>query len=486
MFGCVNKLSTLAILFFGLGSALMIGVIVVSTNGLGGSDLVDLPVIRQRVGNEIVEETGSATLNEVVTKREIFAKVPLPNEVSTDEDVVATNASLAIVFALLFGLLSTMLNNLLKNYEKDLEAWLVYFHLDKIFWPLRAFKFLVSQDVRRGCLGGIIIGMIFALYGIIFAFLEPGINLLSPAGMQLAIVLAASVGLISLAGDVAQRQIARFWRKTSRFGLYPANLGLAVITTLFSRLIGISPGILFGTPGGVDIDMEDEPRFRDAILALTTIGVVAFFGALGWGMTALIHETGKQTLSGQQLEFFAPLTQLGLVLGLALFVVAIETAFFEMVPLSLTSGTQIFRWNPLVWIAGFVPIFFAFSHTLLNPQGEYLEVFEQTPVVVLTVAVGLLIAALAGFWLIFRFFDPPNMRRQPVYAPPPVSPQPPYQPPYSGYPPQGGYPQQPPPANYPPPQYPPQPGYPPPSDYPPQGGQNYPPPPPPRRDPPTR
>ncbi|MCB9437162.1 MAG: hypothetical protein H6673_09250 [Anaerolineales bacterium] len=476
MFGCLNKLSTLAILFFGLGSAVMVGVIVVSTNGLGGSELIDLPVVRQRVGGELIEETGSATLNEVVEKREMFAKVPLPSEVSTDEDVVVTNTSLAIIFALLFGLLSTMLNNLVRNYEKELEAWLVYLYLDKIFWPLRALKFLVSQDVRRGCLGGVVIIVVFALYGIIFAFLEPGTSLLSPEGIQLAIVLAASVGLISLAGDVAQRQVARFWRKTSRFGIYPANLGFAIITTLFSRLVGISPGILFGTPGGVDVDMEDEPRARDAILALTTIGVVIFFGALGWGLTALIHESGKQTLSGDQLEFVAPLTQLGLALGLALFVVGLETAFFEMVPLSLTAGTQIFRWNPLVWGAGFAPVFFAFAHTLLNPQGEYLQVFEQTPMVVLTVVVGLLFATLVTFWVLFRFFDPPNMRRRPVYAP---APPPPYQQPYGGYPPQGGYP----PPQY-PPQYPPAPA---PPQVPPQGGQNYPPPPapPPRRDPPA-
>ncbi len=482
MFGCMNRLSILAILFFGMGSAVMTAVIVLSTEGLGGSDIINLPVQSTVTAERTtIEETAPGRLNDVVEKREIFQEVPRPSEVSTDSPVIVTNVSLAIIFALLFGLLSTMLNNLIRDQEKELQAWLMYFYLDRIFFPLRAARFIAGQDVKRGCLGGPIIIIIFAIYGIVFAFLEPGLNLLSPAGIQLAIVLAISVGVISLAGDVARRQVARFWHKTARFGMYPANVTIAAFTTVLSRLFGLSPGILFGTPGGVDVEgMEDEPRLRDAVLAMTTLAVVLVFGALGWAMTELLWSAGDQTLSGDQLEFVAPLSQLGLALGLALFVVAIETAFFEMVPVSLTMGTQVFRWNPLVWAIGFIPVLFVFSHTLLNPQGEYLEAFEQTPVILLTIAVILMVLFLGILWILFRFFDPPNLRRPP--PPPYGGGRPPYQqpghlPPYQGYPPQQP-PYQPPrpPQGYPPPQRPPQ-GYPPPQ---------RPPQPPPRRNNPPR
>lgn len=507
-FGCMNRLSMLAIMFFGVGNAVMVAVIVLSTNGLGGGDVVDLPTERETGQTESVE-TAPGTLNDVVKKREIFQDVRLPNEVSTEPTVVGTNVSLAIFFAIIFGLLSTLLNNLLRDQEEELQAWLRYFYLDRIFLPLRAARFIGDQDVRRGCLSAPIIVAVFAAYGIIFAFLEPGTNILSPAGFQLAIIMAMSVGLISLAGDVAQRQVARIWRKTSRFGVYPANLTVAVITTAFSRITHLTPGIMFGTPGGVDVDKgDDEPRFRDAILALTTLSVVFVFGVLGWGITELLRAAGDKTLSGEQLEFSAPLAQLGLALGLALFVVAIETAFFEMVPMSMTMGTQIFRWNPLVWVAGFLPVFFIFTHTLLNPEGEYLEAFEQTPVAMLTIGVVILLMMLGGLWILFKFFDPPNMRPAPVHPyggqqgypqqQQPYQPQQPYQqPPYpqGQYPPQqppqggqqGGYypPQQPPPAGgqYPPPPRPPQQGYPP-SQNPPQQPSH--PPPPQRRDDPPR
>lgn len=505
-FGCMNRISMLAILFFGAGNAVMVALIVLSTNGLGGSDIVDLPT-RPEVGQTEETETAPGTLNEVVEKRELFEDVRLPNEVSTEPAVIGTNVSLAIFFAIVFGLLSTLLNNLVKDQEEELQAWMHYLYLDRIFLPLRAARFIGDQDVRRGCLSAPIIVAVFAAYGIIFAFLEPGTSIFSPAGFQLAIIMAMSVGLISLAGDVAQRQVARIWRRTSRFGVYPANLTVAVFTTVFSRLTHLTPGIMFGTPGGVDVDKgDDQPRFRDAVLALTTLTVVFVFGVLGWGITEVLHSAGDRTLSGSQLEFSAPLAQLGLALGLALFVVAIETAFFEMVPMSMTMGTQIFRWNPIVWVAGFLPVFFIFSHTLLNPEGEYLQAFEETPVIMLTIGVVILLMMLVGLWILFKFFDPPNFRpagtrpyggqggypqypqQQPYQQPPyPQQPQyPPPQQPYGGQ--QGGHPPPPPPqgGQYPPPPppRPPQQGYPP-QNPPPQGGQ-YPPPPPPRRDDPPR
>lgn len=499
-FGCVNRLSILAIMFFGLGTAVMMAAIVLSTGGLGGSDVVDLPRQSQNEAQGISpnNEVITAKVNDVVEKRKLFENVPLPSEISTEMPVVVTNFSLAVIFAILFGVLGTMLNNLIRDKEGELQAWMSYLYLDRLFLPLRAARFLADQDVQRGCLSAPVIIFIFAAYGLVFALLEPGINLLTPAGMQLAIILALSVGLISLAGDVAQRRVAWFWHRTSRFGVYPANLSVAAITTLFSRLIGLSPGILFGVPGGVDVDKGDEePRFRDAILALTTLAVVAVFGILGWGIIALSRRVGEQTLSGEQLEFSAPLVQLSLALGLSLFVVAMETAFFEMVPLQWTMGSQIFRWNPLVWVLGFIPVTFAFAHTLLNPNGEYLDAFEHTPVLVLTIVTVVLTLLLVGIWAFFYFFEPPRPpMRNPVgqYPYPPqqgYSQQPPYPPqnPYGGvYPPQ-----QPPPQGYQQGQYPPQNpyggAYPP--QQPPSQGQYPPPasdgpPPPQRRQPPSR
>lgn len=395
-FGCMLRLAVLATVIFLVGSAATVVLI-------AGSDynLVDLPGVS--------DDPQPGTLDEVVKKREVFKDVPYISEVSTKPSVVGTNAGLAIFFAVVFGTLGAMLNNLVRQHEKELEDWLEYFYIKRIF---DAFRMAVGQDVQRGCMGLPIIILIFALYGIIFAFLEPGTSLFDPEGIQLAIVMAMSVALVSLSGDIAQRQLATFWRKTSRFGIYPANLSIAVVTTLISRLVGFTPGIMFGTPGGVDVDMDGETRFREVALAAMTLIVVVGFGAAGWFLTALIRSQDHVELSGTTLELVGPASQLMMVFGLALFVVAIETAFFEMMPLALTSGAQMFRWNPLLWAIVFLPIFFIASHTLFNPEGEYLAAFGETPVLLLTGAAIILTSLLVWFWALFRFFDPPHITAQ--------------------------------------------------------------------------
>lgn len=468
MFGCITRLTLLILLPYILLSAVVIGAIVIYTDGFGSLDVMDLPTRADQapagVRVENPDEIAPGTVNEVITKREIFEDLPLPDQISTETPVVTTNFSLAVVFAIIFGILGTLINNLLRDQEGKLAAWLRYFYFDRVFAP---FKMITGHEThRQGCLGAPVVLFVFACYGIIFALMEPGVNLLQPSGIQLAIVMALSVGLVSLAGDFARRQVVRIWGRTGQFGIYPANLGFALVTTAFSRLLSLTPGVMFGTPGGVDVDLKDQPRFREVVLAVTTLGVVVAFGALGWGLASLIQNTGDEELAGWQLEFVAPMAQLSLTIGLALFAVAIQTAFFEMVPLSLTMGAQVFRWNLLLWGALFVPVFFVFSHTMLNPDGEFLEAFENTPLVVLTVMTILLAALLAFLWVFLTYVDPPDWQERP-----PAPPSGGYSPQYPGYPPQGGYP---PPSVAPPYGYPPQP---PPADYPPRPPVAPPPPP---------
>lgn len=413
-FGCMIRLAVLATVIFLIGSAATVALIAASDY-----NLVDLPGVS--------DDPQPGTLDEVIEKRELFEDVPYISELSTEPAVVGTNVGLSIFFAVVFGTLGAMLNNLVRQHEKALEDWLEYFYIKRVF---DFFRMAVGQDVQRGCLGMPVIIAIFALYGLIFAFLEPGTSPFEPAGMQLAIVMAMSVALVTLSGDIAQRQLATFWRKTSRFGIYPANLSIAVLTTLMSRIIGFTPGIMFGTPGGVDIDMDGETRFREVALAAMTLIVVVGFGAFGWFLTAFIRSQDDVVLSGTTLELVGPAAQLMIVFGLALFVVAIETAFFEMMPLALTSGAQMFRWNPLLWGMVFLPIFFIASHTLFNPKGEYLSAFAETPVLLLTGAAIILASLLIWFWVLFRYFEPPHItaqKRREAYQLSQQPPPPPYQ-----------------------------------------------------------
>lgn len=412
-FKLYRRFTCLALLLMGGGTVMlfvMIAVVVVATDGLGSGDLVQVPEIPEGQLPPGAPEP-EVRLNSVIITRPLMQDIPLPADVSRDEDVIATNAGLAILLALLFGIITTTLNNLLREEEDTLRRW---FSIPLITPLFRLLDWGTDRSVRRGCLTLPLIAAVFALYGIIFAFLEDGLKLLEPEGMQLALVMAMSVGLISLSGDVAQRQVSRLWRRTSRYGLYPANLFLAVLTTIGSRTFHLTPGIAFGVPGGVDIDMEGETRFREVVLAFTTLVVLVVLGAGGWAAAAAFNNFGDRSMSLDDADSVAPLLQLGLTIMLAIFFVAVETGFFEMVPLTATLGGQIFRWNPLVWGLAFAPVAFVFNHTLLNPGGEYLETFEQANVQMLTAVIVILGAITAALWFHLRV-----LHRKPAHPPVP-------------------------------------------------------------------
>ncbi len=416
IFRWMTRLTLLFMLLTAGTTAVLVTAAVLLTDGFGSDSLVNIPA-----GNRIDAEIS---LNEAVERQPIFETIPLPSEISTDPPVVGTNMTLTAILAVLFGLISTMLNNLLREKEQRLEQWMAVFYLDKL-WGI--FRTSTGMSVQRGCLGTPILLMVFAVYGIIFAYVQEGQNIFDPQGTQLAVVLAMAVTLVSLAGDVAQRQIAWVWGKTATYGIYPMNGVLVIFTTLFSRIFGLVPGILYGVPGGIDIDMHNEPRFRDVVLVVVTIIVLVSIGLAGWGIVAWLHAVGDNDLGITALEFTGPLFALSQTLGLALMVLALETAFFEMAPVAYTMGGRLFRWNMLAWVLFFVPVTFAFLHVLLNPQSKYLDAFNQIGVTLLMILVVLLAIVTAFIWAFLTFVEPPRLQQSPT-PPRPQTPPVPNQP----------------------------------------------------------
>jgi hypothetical protein len=349
---------------------------------------------------------GVAPLNSVLAKRPLFQNVPLPQEISYQREVVGTNLVLSMLLVLALGVIGAMLNQVKRNHEATFAGWVEQLQLG---WLVRIINGGSKFVVRRGCLSLPIIVLMFALYGIIFAFLEPGTNIFGPDGIQLALVMAVSVGLVSLGGEIAQGIVSTFWKRTSRYGLYPANLLLALVTTGLSRLLGLTPGILFGIPGGTDVELHDSEkerrRVREVVLVFTTLATIIVIGASAWVGTGALANAGTTVVTQQTLEFFGPLLRLAQTLGLAIFAIAIQTAFLELWPVGATLGSRLFKWNVVMWAIVFVPVVFIFAHTMLNPHGDVLAAFQSANLRVLTAVVGVLLLLTFGLWAYFAVTD---------------------------------------------------------------------------------
>ena len=373
----------------------------------------------------------SIPLRGIVQQRSLMREVPVPQQVSTSPEVVGSNFLIAIIMMLIFGITTTMLGNMVRDEEPRIKAWLKTLGItDLVGWITGLFSWTLSRGVKRGCLTLPLIFVIFILYGVIFAFLEEGTNLISRSGAYLAVTMAFSVGLVSLGGDLARRIAARIWGEHSSFQLYPIGLGVAVVSVVISRVLNISPGIVFGTPGGAEIDAPRDERKaarREMTLSLITLAVLIVLGGGAWALTAGIVESLDLPVEYRVARVLGFVLSAATNTALALFLVALETSFFEMMPFAYSTGQPIFKTSKILWAILFFPIAFLFTHTLMNPASGFLASFQEANVRLMWFMLLILIGVTGGMWFYFNviddvlreFFgvrlpgDPPRRRPQP-------------------------------------------------------------------------
>ena len=325
-----------------------------------------------------------------------FDTIATPWEISRDGAVVATNLLLALLMALTFGCLSAPINRALEAMSQHLPARLGPFR--------RLFRATDegSESRRRKSLllriGSFAwIGCILLLYGLVFSFLDPSFDLFSQRGPFLVSLMAALVGLIGLVDKLSQWLVTWYWRMPARIRLNLSGLPLATVGVLFSRNCALAPGIVFGLPSRLETpDERTIGKWRRALLALVSATSIIVVGGFFWFLSILSgSEPGRGPNRGA-----AGMEKIYLLI----FLVALETLFFQMIPVSHGKGRDILAWNKLVWGGCFVGVSLLLVHTLINPNSSWLEAWQNEKVWLLLMS----LAAYAGFaivvWAFFRLW----------------------------------------------------------------------------------
>lgn len=409
LIGSVYRCSCLFIVAILFALVIVAGVLV--TNGtitlVGGSVTVSVPVVAP-APPERIRPTNPAPLNMVIERRPLFAIVPLPQEISRRSEVISTNLILALLFTAAIGACAALLNRLWREHEADVRRWLAALRAG---WLLQAIGRVWQLSIRRTLLTLPFALLTLALFGLIFALLERGLNLLSAEGIQLALMLALAVGVVSLGGEFAGRLVGRLSGARHRPGIRPANLLVAGVAVALSHAAGLNPGIMFGGMGDSFAGTQPhsaQPQARGGVRALIALAAVALIGTLGWLATGTLADIGRQTLDPEALRIYGPIASLGQTLALAVFVVAAQTAFFHLLPFWGTAGRRVFRWNAALWALLFASVSFVVAHTLINPRGGLLATPNVRAVVYCTAA---LIAFTLIVWAFFRLAFPIMFRR---------------------------------------------------------------------------
>src|SRR5581483_7545663 len=196
------------------------------------------------------------------------------------------------------------------------------------------------------------------------------------------LALALSVGVISLIDDVLEYIYLKRSGEAGVLRLHAGNTALAVISLLFTRTFQITPGILVGSPAGLEQVQETQP---EAYLHLIAMGATAGIALSAWILA----------------PFFTNSPLIATIL-LLLFAVGVQTLFFEMLPLRDLHGKSIFEYNRLLWVMMVALVSWLFITTMLNPDGAFLGAFIQPDMVGLAVVVALFCLFSTGVWVFFN------------------------------------------------------------------------------------
>lgn len=295
-----------------------------------------------------------------------------------------TNILLALILALAMGFFGNMLNDVLEAHEPEIAAW--FAPLRPIINNMRNAATRFDQQFetwRIGIVGWIIkLAFMLALYGIVFAFLDPSFDITSVNGWLLIAALALSAGVIGIIDDVAQYIYLRANGLNGTIRLHGGNLTLSIVSALFSRLSGVTPGFLFGNPAG--LEDVDDPKFEipSHLIAMGAMGIAAL---AAWALSPMFDNN----------------TWLHTTL-LIIFALGIQSLFFEMLPIKYLHGKGIFQYNRWLWVALFAIITTIFFQTMLNPDGDFIRAFEQANMVTLSLIVVAFCLLSVGLWYYFQ------------------------------------------------------------------------------------
>ena len=301
------------------------------------------------------EETVTSEFNMPYFEKNII--IPDGN---VDIRVLATNIFLAIFLAMTIGFFSNLLNDAIEAHEQDFAVILapVTRTMSRVREMIQSLNKIITRS-RIAWLGfPLKFLFILLIYGTILAYLDPDFRLITQDSFMLIIALGWSTGFIALADDLATFIYLRSHGAGGEIRFHSSNFLLVILSTFVSRVTGLVPGLLLGSPAGIqDVPDEHSGPHLDILSIVTT----AILGVVTWIiLPAFESDPWLKTLL------------------LLMFAASVQTVFFEMLPVSYLRGKGIFKFSRVLWVILFAIATAAFLQTMLNPDGAFLSAFQST------------------------------------------------------------------------------------------------------------
>jgi hypothetical protein len=237
------------------------------------------------------------------------------------------------------------------------------------------------------------LGGIGAFYGLAFALLDPSWDPLSITGVWLVLVMAVAAGVVGLSGDIAAWAVGRRWGVVGDLEIRAGSLLAAIGSTLVSRVVVLSPGLMIGSPEALDIDPERVDQRRLGILGAVGVGTVLLIGLAAWMLTL-----GTAALRGTNENLDVALGGADAFL-LLVFAFAVQNAFVQLLSVRQSAGLALRRTHGQVWGIALLLVTFAFWHTLVNPAGDVATALRTTNALAFLGTAGIALVLSLAVWI---------------------------------------------------------------------------------------
>jgi hypothetical protein len=297
---------------------------------------------------------------------------------------LAVNFSIALLFILLSWFPAEIINSVLREHHHRIVGRMGRFqaHLKLI------------EDKIHSLPTPLMFGSFALLGGAIYGFLDPSFGF-NQTSLVLLGGIAAGLTLITLAHEFIRGwYIRRRLHVTFELRTFPIGIGFAVVLVLFSRLAHFEPGYTFGLVCGVLFRGEVHDREDGRSLAVATVATLAL-AITTWLLWIPVRDAALGAHPGVQTLFLDAMLAF-------VWIFAIQTVVFSLVPLRFLDGEKIMKWSRLGWLSLYLVGMFVFVETLVHPSQKYggsSNASFWSMLIIFLAFTGLAVA----FWAWFRF-----------------------------------------------------------------------------------
>ncbi|MFC6085963.1 FGLLP motif-containing membrane protein [Sphaerisporangium aureirubrum] len=335
--------------------------------------------------------------------------VPAPDELTLTARVLVGSAVFAGLIMLLLGFPAELFNKTFENSKGIGTRW-------------RRLRDL------RAALGRLPMWLQFGVASLAATGLALFAGQVDPWNWRTAVAQLVAVVVVTLTFTMVGEAILHWTsRDRGRFRLLPGGLVVAACFALVSRMLGLTPGYVYGlitTYVYVDDRGEEAERGTEEdggravlVAAVATLGL-SLMCWLVWTPVDAAADRGN----------LADLVLLGDATLASIFVTGVQTVLFGLIPLPFLDGHKLTRWSWTLWGVVMAVAAFAFVYIVSGAQAEDAALLDWPEVwrmlAVFVIAAALSLAFLGVVYLLRRraaspAVASPGRPRGPATRPPP-------------------------------------------------------------------